>query len=81
MRDRLPSVLLETGQNNLRDRIDLWYSNMDVRRYPRVARMVKYFAKTVQWLTGAVVVHSLSLAIRKPADPDLPPCKGGPRGI
>ncbi|MBI5428359.1 MAG: class I SAM-dependent methyltransferase [Nitrospinae bacterium] len=76
-----PPILLEPGQNNLRDRIDLWYSNMDVRRYPRVARMVKYFAKTVQWLTGAVVVHSLSLAIRKPADPDLPPCKGGPRGI
>lgn len=63
--------LLKPSQLGFRDRIDVWYCGYAVsiaHKYPKVKRMQKVLrvaAKTIYWITGIVVLPTVSLAVKK----------------
>ncbi len=63
--------ILTPNRLGFRDRVDLWYAGYAesiANQYPwarPIQTMMRGFFKTIYWTTGAVVVPSLSLAIRK----------------
>jgi hypothetical protein len=58
-------VLLDPIEPGVSDRIDLWYAKSGGVRLGTRKRLFWWLAKTLKVLTGAIVVPSLSLAIRK----------------
>lgn len=58
-------VLLEPSQKNLKDRIDLWHSQLNQENHRAVKRLLKSFLKTVRALSGVTLVPNLSLVVKK----------------
>lgn len=58
-------VLLEPSQKNLKDRIDLWYSQLNRQNLPAVKKSIKFILKTLRAVSGLTLVPNLSLVIRK----------------
>lgn len=57
--------LLEPSQKNLKDRIDLWYSQLNEQNYMAVKKGINYLMKTMRVVSGATLVPNLSLVIKK----------------
>lgn len=58
-------VLLEPCRRGYRDRIDLWYDQYRARANPLVMRAAYLLLKAIHKATGAVMTHSLSIAVEK----------------
>ena len=58
-------VLLEPSQKNLKDRIDLWYSQLNQQNRPAVKKTIKFLFKTIRAVTSLTIVPNLSLVIKK----------------
>ncbi len=57
--------LIEPSRNNLKDRIDLWYSQLNREKHSAIKKAIKYSLKTIRAVSGATVVPNLSLVIKK----------------
>lgn len=57
--------LIEPSRGNLKDRIDLWYSQLNREKYSAIKKVIKYSLKTVRAVSGATLVPNLSLVIKK----------------
>lgn len=58
-------ILLEPSQKNLKDRIDLWYSQLNQKNKVALKKMLKTVLKTVRLISGMTLVPNLSLVFRK----------------
>ena len=58
-------VMLEPGNNGVRDRIDLYYANTNPSRLKTIKKVAKIGIKGIHALFGATVVPDLSLAFYK----------------
>lgn len=58
-------MLSEPSQKNLKDRIDLWYSQLNHKNHVAIKKSIKYSLKMIRALTGATLVPNLSLVIKK----------------
>ncbi len=58
-------VLLEPNQKELKDRIDLWYSQLNKEKHNLAKTAIKNCMKLLRTVTGVVLVPNLSLVIQK----------------
>ena len=58
-------VLLEPSQKNLKDRIDLWYSQLNQQNRLASKKFLRLSLKTIRAFSGATLVPNLSLVIKK----------------
>jgi 2-polyprenyl-3-methyl-5-hydroxy-6-metoxy-1,4-benzoquinol methylase len=58
-------VLIEPSQKNMKDRIDLWYSQLNQENQLAIKKTIKYLFKAIRALSGATPVPNLSLVIKK----------------
>ncbi|MBA2621199.1 MAG: class I SAM-dependent methyltransferase [Acidobacteria bacterium] len=58
-------ILLEPSQKNLKDRIDLWHSQLNQKNHRTIKRLLKSFLKTVRAVSGVTLVPNLSLVVKK----------------
>lgn len=58
-------VLIEPSQKDLKDRIDLWYSQLNRQNHSTVKKLLKFSLKTIRAVSGATLVPNLSLVIKK----------------
>ncbi len=63
--DKTSAVLLEPCNAGLRDRIDLWYSALNLGRMGLLKQALKMTMKTIKLVSGLTLVPNLSLVIRK----------------
>lgn len=61
--------LVEPNRDNIRDRIDLWFSQLNKERHSSLKGLLRGILKTIRDLTGVILVPNLSLVIRKSASP------------
>ncbi len=59
-------ILSEPSQKNLKDRIDLWYSQLNHKNRLAIKKSIKYSLKMIRVFTGATLVPNLALVIKKP---------------
>jgi len=59
-------ILSEPSQKNLKDRIDLWYSQLNHKNHLAIKKSIKYSLKMIRVFTGATLVPNLALVIKKP---------------
>lgn len=60
--------LLEPSGQNISDRIDLWYQQLNQERMKFVKKMIKFLLKTLKAGFGIVLVPNLSLVFQKTSD-------------
>ncbi|MGI8669915.1 MAG: class I SAM-dependent methyltransferase [Aridibacter sp.] len=58
-------LLLEPNQKDLKDRIDLWYSQLSKENHNLAKKTIKNVMKFLRAMTGVVLVPNLSLVIQK----------------
>jgi 2-polyprenyl-3-methyl-5-hydroxy-6-metoxy-1,4-benzoquinol methylase len=58
-------VLIEPSRKNLKDRIDLWYSQLNQQNHLAVKKLLRFSLKTIRAVSGATLVPNLSLVIKK----------------
>ncbi len=58
-------VLLEPSEKNLKDRIDLWYSQLNQRKRLTAKKAIRSLLKAIRVVTGQILVPNLSLVIKK----------------
>lgn len=63
-KSRLPE-LIEPNQNGLKDRIDLWFSQLSKERHLSVKKFIRGTLKMIRAITGITLVPNLSLVIKK----------------
>lgn len=57
--------LVEPNQNGLKDRIDLWFSQLSKERHFSVKKFIRGTLKMIRAITGITLVPNLSLVIKK----------------
>lgn len=57
--------LLEPNTAEIKDRIDLWYSQLNQERLSSVKKIIRFTLKSVKLFTGMVIVPNLSLVFQK----------------
>lgn len=68
LREKSSVKLLEPRKEGIKDRIDLWYCQLNQERMLFVKRMLKLLLKTLKAGTGIVLVPNLSLVFMKRDD-------------
>lgn len=59
------AALIEPNAANIKDRIDLWYSQLNQNKMLTVKKVIKLSMKSLKMLTGIVLVPNLSLVFQK----------------
>jgi len=57
--------LIEPSQKKLKDRIDLWYSQLSRQNHLAIKKTIKFVLKTIRAVSGITLVPNLSLVIKK----------------
>lgn len=57
--------LIEPSQKQLKDRIDLWYSQLNQQRHRAMKKTLKTLLKAIRLFSGVTLVPNLSLVIKK----------------
>lgn len=57
--------LIEPSQKELKDRIDLWYSQLNQQKRLAAKKTIKFLLKTIRAASGVTLVPNLSLVIKK----------------
>jgi hypothetical protein len=57
--------LIEPSQKKLKDRIDLWYSQLNLQNRLAIKKTIKFLMKTIRAVSGVTLVPNLSLVIKK----------------
>ncbi|HQU84263.1 MAG TPA: class I SAM-dependent methyltransferase [Pyrinomonadaceae bacterium] len=63
--DTKNAALIEPAAENIKDRIDLWFSQLNQDKMRAIKKSIKLSMKSLKFLTGIVLVPNLSLVFQK----------------